>query len=615
MMSTLNFVLRGCFALCWLSLIGVALPAQGQDALSESSLPTLTNSIGMTLVQIPAGRFSMGSPASEPGSEEHEVLHKVELTEPYFLGITEVTEHQWALVMEDAFRTEEREVRDPETNRLVRKEEVQIRNPKLDSQLPITEVSWYWAAKFCERLSQLPEEKKEGRNYRLPTEAEWEHACRAGSGSAYSFGDDPSQLSTYGWQGVRKPQPVGQKKPNPWGLYDMHGNVAEWCFDYYGNYAEGLVIDPYGPERLLSPERVIRGGAFDGAVLAAKSTPERVIRGGAFDGKESQCRSGWRGKSLSNADKTIGFRIVLGPAVGPAALPSFLNSIGQRLVTFPPGRFRMGSEQSESDDFASQPFLTPSEKRERDENLRLRRYLIGDSGGFASTESLMHPSHDVVISRPFSLASTEVTQGQWKVVMGTEPWKGKTYVTEGDDYPATYVSWQDAVEFCRRLSELPEERAAGRSYRLPTEAEWEYACRGTLNTANKFRMTFNFGDSVMMLDDFAWHLENARYLKSPQPVGLKFPTADGLFDMHGNVGEWCSDWHATYEDNSLRDPAGPTNGNHRVVRGGGWRDKPQFVRSAWRSKNRPSNTEHDLGFRVALSSPEIPQTAEPRVDQ
>jgi formylglycine-generating enzyme required for sulfatase activity len=531
---------RRCFVLgcCWFFSATYPPGLSAQEALSESSLPTLTNSIGMKLVQIPAGRFSMGSPTSEVGSEEDETLHKVELTRAYYLGTTEVTEHQWALVMEPAFTTEEVDERDPNSGRFIRKVEKQIPNPRLGSQLPITNVSWQQAVEFCQRLGQLPEEKKEGRNYRLPTEAEWEHACRAGTASAYSFGDDRSMLRTYGWQGVNQPQAVGQKKPNPWGLYDMHGNVAEWCFDYYGSYPEDLVVDPIGPEQLLSLERVIRGGAFDR--------------------KESQCRSGWRGKVSGGKQLTIGFRVVLGPAIGAASLPSVVNSIGQRLVTIPAGRFMMGSEQGDDDE---------------------------------------RPVHEVTLSKPFGMSTTEVTQGQWKALMGTEPWKGKDYVTEGGNYPATYISWDEAVEFCRRLSAMPEERAAGRVYRLPTEAEWEYACRGTLSSA------YNFGEDERMLGEFAWYDSNRR--ESPQLVGQKLPNAFGLYDMHGNVWEWCSDGERDYKNISETDPVGPTNsGVNRVDRGGGWNSSARLCRAAHRDGISPSYRLNSLGFRpVSVSQP------------
>ncbi|XZE18016.1 formylglycine-generating enzyme family protein [Pirellulaceae bacterium SH449] len=301
---------RVCYALncvCLLAAVEASV-VQAQEALLGSSLPTLTNSIGMKLVQIPAGRFSMGSPASEPGSQEDEVLHKVELTQSFYVGTTEVTEHQWALVMEDAYSNELVEVRDPETKRFIKKEERQIKNPKLDSRLPVTNISWSQAVEFCRRLGQLPEEKKEGRNYRLPTEAEWEYACRAGTSTAYSFGDDRALLSTYAWQGVRQPQLVGQKTPNAWGLYDMHGNVPKWCLEYYGTYPEDLMSDPIGPEKLLSQARV---------------TPVA-----AYNRKESECRSAWRGESSGASNSATGFRVVLGQII--QTLPSIVNSIRQR---------------------------------------------------------------------------------------------------------------------------------------------------------------------------------------------------------------------------------------------------------------------------------------------
>jgi formylglycine-generating enzyme required for sulfatase activity len=269
--------------------------AQGQEALSEPSLPTLTNSIGMKLVQIPAGRFSMGSPTSEVGSEEDETLHKVELTRAYYLATTEVTEHQWALVMEPAFTTEEVDERDPNSGRFIRKVEKQIPNPRLGSQLPITNISWDQAVEFCQRLGQLPEEKKEGRNYRLPTEAEWEHACRAGTASAYSFGDDANKLLNHAWflkNSKYHKHPVSEKKPNAWGFYDMHGNVWEWCSDRYGKYPDELVTDPQGP--------------------AAGSN--RVFRGGSWNLEARYCRSGvrgWNDSSFSNDN--VGFRVALSP--------------------------------------------------------------------------------------------------------------------------------------------------------------------------------------------------------------------------------------------------------------------------------------------------------------
>jgi formylglycine-generating enzyme required for sulfatase activity len=442
------------------------------QSASEAPAETITNSVGMKLVPIPAGRFTMGSPASERGSQEDELLHKVELTRSFHMGTTEVTEHQWAMVMEEPFRTEIVEIRDPETKRLIKKEERQIKNPKLDSQLPMTNISWSQAVEFSKRLGQLPEEKKEGRNYRLPTEAEWEYACRAGTSTAYSFGDDASLLSDYGWFTGNCPDAksmeVARKQANPWGLFDLHGNVAEWCLDCYGPYFERLINDPAGPERLISLDRIVRGGSVQS--------------------KESKCRSGVRDKLMVRAYPFVGFRIVLASRAIDEFPNTEVNSIGQRLIRITSGAFQMGSEKG-----------TDAER----------------------------PVHNVEISKAYYMAETEVTQGQWQKVMGGEPWKGQGGAKVGSEFPATYVSWEDAIEFCRRLSALPGEKSAGRVYRLPTEAEWEYGCRGGFTTQ------FNFGDSESSLVDYAWFWANSR--RDIQEVAQKLPNYLGLFDMHGNV--------------------------------------------------------------------------------
>jgi formylglycine-generating enzyme required for sulfatase activity len=145
--------------------------------------------------------------------------------------------------------------------------------------------------------------------------------------------------------------------------------------------------------------------------------------------------------------------------------------------------------------------------------------------------------HNVAISKSFYMQTTEVTQRQWKAVMGTEPWKGQEYskyVKEGANYPASYVSWDDAVAYCKKLSE--KER---KTYRLPTEAEWEYACRAGTETR------WSFGDDENKLGDYAWYDKNAWDIdeKYAHQVGLKKSNAFGLYDMHGNVFEWCHDYY------------------------------------------------------------------------
>ena len=231
------------------------------------------------------------------------------------------------------------------------------------------------------------------------------------------------------------------------------------------------------------------------------------------------------------------------------------NSIGMVLVPIPAGEFLMGSPETEPG-------------REDDE-----------------------VQHQVTLTKPFLLGVHEVTQGQWQAVMGTTPWKGKSSVKEGDDYPATYVNWQDAVEFCRKLSE--EE---GLEYRLPTEAEWEYACRAGTTTA------YSFGDDASEMGEYAWYKENATVVgqKYAHTVGQKKPNPWGLYDMHGNVWEWCEDWYGVYHADAATDPTGPSTGSLRVSRGGSWSYVAGLCRSAIRPWDLPSDRSR-YGFRVALS--------------
>jgi formylglycine-generating enzyme required for sulfatase activity len=285
------------FSLCSSFCLAISGRILGQDASYARSPQTITNGVGVKLVLIQPGRFTMGSQVSEEGSKEHETLHKVELTKPYYLGTTEVTENQWALVIGPSLITEMVEERDPKTNRLISKIEKQRPNPLLGSQLPKTSVSWEDAVKFCQRLSELPEEKKENRTYRLPTEAEWEYACRAGTSTAYNFGDKATAIGDYAWfvgnskkNNLRQRHTVAAKKPNALGLYDMHGNMWEWCNDWYGPYPEGFVTDPQGP--------------LVGSV--------HVRRGGSWDCVAEDCRSAYRfGLDKYYRDNDIGFRVAL----------------------------------------------------------------------------------------------------------------------------------------------------------------------------------------------------------------------------------------------------------------------------------------------------------------
>jgi len=209
--------------------------------------------------------------------------------------------------------------------------------------------------------------------------------------------------------------------------------------------------------------------------------------------------------------------------------------------------------------------------------------------------------HLVKISRPYWLGKYPVTQGQWEVAMGKNP---SHFKDAGKDAPVEKVSWEDAVEFCQKLNEregkagrLPE----GYQYSLPTEAEWEYACRAGTTTV------FAFGDSLSSHQanfngEYPYGgVEKGPYLKTTTPVGKYAPNPWGLYDMHGNVGEWCHDWFGDYPTGSVTDPTGPSIGSYRVSRGGSWNCNARYCRSANRSPHNPDNRSSNLGIRLCLS--------------
>lgn len=228
---------------------------------------TTINSIGMELVLIPPGSFRMGGDKKLEQAEDHETpRHIVKISQTYFLGKYEVTQIQWSEIMNN--------------------------NPSefVDDKRPVESVSWNDVKVFIQKLNT----KEETNKYRLPTEAEWEYAARAGSESSYAFGSDTIMLSQYAWYRKNsggKTHPVGQLNPNVWGLYDMHGNVHEWCQDWFDRkyYSQSASNAPLGPSTGLA----------------------KALRGGDWGSEDWYCRSASR--SLSSPDRRsnrLGFRLV-----------------------------------------------------------------------------------------------------------------------------------------------------------------------------------------------------------------------------------------------------------------------------------------------------------------
>ena len=206
--------------------------------------------------------------------------------------------------------------------------------------------------------------------------------------------------------------------------------------------------------------------------------------------------------------------------------------------------------------------------------------------------------HEVTLTKGYWLGKYEVTQSQYKAVMGTNP----SYFS-GDNNPVEQVSWYDAMEFCEKLTAI--ERSAGRlpsgyEYTLPTEAQWEYACRAGTTTALNSGKNLSSGNQCPEMDEVGWYLYNSD--ATTHPVGQKMPNAWGLYDMHGNAAEWCQDWFGDYPSSSVTDPKGPSLGSDRVCRGAAWEANAGFCRSAYRGRTDPSFCGHNIsfGFRVAL---------------
>ena len=492
----------------------------------------------MTMVWVEPGTFQMGSDASNYAYERP--AHPVEISEGFWLGSHEVTQGQWYAVMGTTPWEGQANVRE-----------------ESHPSYPATYISWEDVQEFITRLNEV-----EGRYYRLPSEAEWEYACRAGTQTRWSFGDESSQLDDYAWYNTNwglydhlgnplYPQTVKLKRPNAWGLHDMHGNVAEWVQDWYDPdyYKFSPPADPQGPSWPFPA-----------------SVPRRVIRGGSIHDLSYTWSASRRYYSPDTRYASVGFRLVrleeaepLEPAAAPREQTFYPGNEEMAMVWIEPGAFAMGT--------SDYPNASP---------------------------------HEVEISTGFWLGQYEVTQGQWEAVMGgtdwAAPWAGQSHVQVDAGYPATYVSWEAVQEFMARLND----EEGGWYYRLPTEAEWEYACRAGTTTR------WSFGDDPSHLEYFAWYNENARD-DAPGDATLKRANAWGLRGMHGNVAEWVQDWYDRdyYANSPPVDPQGPSwppfdadAVPHRVIRGGAFNTLTAFTESAFRWIAPPGSGSPFIGFRL-----------------
>jgi formylglycine-generating enzyme required for sulfatase activity len=490
----------------------------------------LGKGIKLEMVLIPSGKFmridfGMGND------------HEVTITKPFYIGKYEVTQEQWEELMEN--------------------------NPSLvkGEKLPMTNVSWNDCQGFIQKLNA-----KTNGGYRLPTEAEWEYACRAGTTTAYSCGDNITKSdANYGSGG--KSVEVGSYKANAFGLYDMHGNVLEWCQDWYGEYTIGDSTDPKG--LAMGNVRVLRGGSFYQEFWAARSS----LRNYALS-RDLGHYTGFRLAMTADVKTAV---VPPAPKSDPAAV---MPATGNLLVS--PFTEAKAKEVQKSVAKSLQKEVEEKEDLGKEINLEMvlvpaGKFMMG-SPVSETDRGNRETQHEVTLTKPFYMGKYEVTQDQWEGIMGNNP----SSRTKGAKLPVTDVSWEDCQEFIKKLN-----AKTNNGYRLPTEAEWEYACRAGTSTV------YWFGDSLTKSDANI----GGGIIKA---VGSYKPNAFGLFDMHGNVWEWCEDWYANYPAEAITDPKGPATGTSpRVVRGGSFDVNVSDARSSMRGVGTPADRVFSQGFRLA----------------
>ena len=572
-------------------------------------------SIDIEMVRIPSGTFTMGSPDTELDRNQlrEGPLREVTLT-GFYMSKYPVTQAQYRAVMG--------------RNPSFFQGNLEVLTGVNTDNLPVERVSWYDAVEFCNMLSELEgltpayiidKNTRDTNNlntnvndpkwtvtlrpgsngYRLPTEAQWEYACRAGTTTPFYTGAtiNTDQANFNGTRytpdspvGVnrRRTTEVGSFPANAWGLYDMHGNVYEWCWDFINNDTAAdeyinfydVAVDP-----IVDPTGLVSGD-------------RRVERGGSWNHPASRIRSAWRERAQpQREDNDLGFRVVL-----PDNNPTVGINIEMIEVLAGPPRFIMGSP--------------------------------ADAG-----QAWERPEREVILSC-FFMSKYQITQAQFQTVMGFNPshFQGSNIPAgvNGNRLPVDQVSWYMAVEFCNMLSLLegltpaynidkntPDSNNTNSAdtikwtvtlvdgadgYRLPTEAEWEYACRtGPNNRPNPPERYPPFSTGETITNEQAnFNNNNNRTTE----VGSYPPNAWGLHDMHGNVWEWCWDFINSgqgddyySQSNNTSNPMGRVSGDRRAARGGAWNSsmdaQGSSLRSAYRQRSHAHREDYnDLGFRI-----------------
>jgi formylglycine-generating enzyme required for sulfatase activity len=547
----------------------------------------------MEMIYVASGSFMMGGGSEGP-------VHMVTLTKGFWMGKYEVTQAQWKSVMGS--------------------------NPScfMGDKRPIQNVSWNDCQEFIRKVNEL---LKDGM-VRLPTEAEWEFVCRAGTSGDYGGNGDLDDMGWFAGNSDDTTHPVGLKRANAWNFHDMHGNVWEWCDDWYGSYSTGAVVDPKGP-------------SFGSC---------KVLRGGSWDYWGVDCQSFTRNSFRpSEVHDYVGFRLVYSECLLEATTKKQVEPVAN-------GSTQMAKRHREGEPFIiNDPLGLNLTMKWCPAGTFMMGSPVAEEGRFDN-----ETQHQVTLTKGFWMGETEVTQGQWKRIMEGETivdlarkalQDDNEYIIGGkqrtlraflnkskfddptslcgdvnDNIPVYWLNWYEAADFCRRLTR--RERVAGcipdsYEYRLPTEAEWEYACRAGSTTAlpNDLNVRILGNCNVPELDFIAWYGGNSSrgfcgrgfntsdWPEKQYPGGYaaarevkgRQPNKWGLYDMIGNVWEWCGDWYGAYPYGTVTDPTGAVSGTGRISRGGSWFGNARLCRSAGRGIYSSGIRNSFQGFRVALA--------------
>ncbi len=506
--------------------------SSGNSGSSTSGAATETftvNGVTFNMVKVEGGKFRMGE-GSNSDRIRAKPAHSVILSS-YFIGQTEVTQALWTAVMGS--------------------------NPswfKGDNRLPVEQVSWNDCQEFIRKLNALT-----GKNFRLPTEAEWEFAARGGNqslGYKYSGGNTIGNVAWYKDNSGGKTHVVATKQANELGIYDMTGNVSEWCSDRYGMYSSKTQTNPAGSGS--GEERVYRGGNYLSVMYSSLAEDCRVSNRDRYKPVVTTSAIGLRLALYDEEGQTLALTgsseqaSAASSGSGAATEKFTVNGVAFNMVRVDGGTFTMGATSEQGSDAGK------SEK----------------------------PAHRVTLNS-YYIGQTEVTQALWTAVMGSNPSHFK-----GDNLPVDCVSWDNCQTFISKLNAL-----TGKKFRLPTEAEWEYAARGGSQSQG---YKYSGGNDI---DKVAWYFVNSG--DKTHVVATKQANELGIYDMSGNVSECCSDWFGKYSSNAQTNPTGPKSGKSHIERGGSWFGTWNGM-GDYRVSGRNSIVGADrrytsLGLRLALS--------------